>query len=441
MEPEAAPVPQAAPVVETQPVASPAPPAQAAVLSGAHGNAAVARMAGAAGTALSPGTVRALAPHTGNAAIARMLQAQRGVARDGATAAPPAPAAAPAPPGAPPKLAMPGGIPMSLPAGPGQVASTSFDKVVKAADKKVGIKIPIPPPLSAEVGGVVSGLARFAGGVGLRWDRPEAPVTDPMSVNDTVKVQNGRLGATGTVAGGVFGRIGVDVAVAKAYATAQGTVKAAGTGNLTASGEVTRNGVNGQWTGGIKWDLTATGVLTAAASGYFEWKVLWFEGREEIFKLESFPLGTITVKLGGELKPNGDVTCPTRDFDIVLGSPPEARKVAEKRTAPAGGGQAQVAPKRMSADVPPPPEDPKPGANRLARSPDDQPGGQAAPPAGPAAAPGAATVAPAPGGQPQQQRPPEEIAGGSAEAAALPGGAGGGASAFVAAEEPDAVEP
>ncbi len=109
---------------------------------------------------------------------------------------------------------------------------------------------------------------------------------------------------------------------------------------------MTRNGVNGQWTGGIKWDLTATGVLTAAASGYFEWKVLWFEGREEIFKLESFPLGTITVKLGGELKPNGDVTCPTRDFDIVLGSPPEARKVAEKRTAPAGGGQAQVAPKR-----------------------------------------------------------------------------------------------
>ena len=441
MEPEAVPAPQTAPAAETKPVAAPAPRTPAVALSGAHGNAAVARMAGGAGTALSPGTVRALAPRTGNAVIARLLQAQqRGVARAGETAAPPAPAAAtPAPPGAPPRLAMPGGIPMALPAGPGQLASTSFDKVVKAADKKVGLKIPIPPPLSAEVGGVVSGLARFAGGVGLRWDRPAAPVTDPLAVTDTVKVENGRLGATGTVSGGVFGRIGVDAAIARAHATAQGTVKASGTGTLNASGEVTRNGVNGAWTGGIKWDLAATGTLTAAASGYFEWKVLWFEGREEIFKVESFPLGTITVKLGGELKPNGDVTCPTRDFDIVLGSPPEARKVAERRTAPAGGGQPQVAPKRLSADAPPP-DDPPPGAKRLARSPDDQPGAAAAPPAPTPAPAGAGSVAPAPGAG-QQQRSPAEIAGGTAEANALPPGAEGGASAFVPSEEPDAAEP
>ena len=196
-----------------------------------RGNAAVARMAGADGTAVSPAMVRALAPQAGNAAIARMLARRRAVARDnggaapaGGGAAPAAPAAAPA--GAPPALRMPGGIPMALPAGPGQVASTSSNKVVKAADKKVGMRVPIPPPLAAEVGGVISGLARFKGGVGLRWDRPAAPVTDPMSVTDTVKVENGTLGATGTVAGGVFGRIGVDVAIAKAFATAQGTVKA-----------------------------------------------------------------------------------------------------------------------------------------------------------------------------------------------------------------------
>ena len=182
-------------------------------------------------------------------------------------------------------------------------------------------------------------------------------------------------------------------------------------------------------------------MLTAAASGYFEWRVLWFEGREEIFKLESFPLGTITVRLGGELKANGDVTCPTRDFDIVLGSPPPAQKVSEKRVAPAGGQPARVAPKRASADVPP--EDPKPGAGILARVPDDDPAGAQPPAAAPA--PAAPAGAAPPGGAPpaggQPQRPPEEIAGGAAEAGQIPGGAGGGAAAFVPSEEPEAAEP
>jgi hypothetical protein len=191
----------------------------------------------------------------------------------------------------------------------------------------------------------------------------------------------------------VFGRIGVDALLARAFATASGTLNATGTGSLNASGEVTRNGVNGQWTGGIKWELNATGSLTAAARGYFEWRVLWFKGREEIFKLESFPLGTITVKLGGELKPNGDVTCPTKDFSIELGSPPPAKKVASKATEPAGSAARSVA--RYSVPGDPPPDG-----------------------------------------------PPDESAGNTTpiEEQAL-GTGGGGEAAFVPAEEEDAPEP
>ena len=449
MEPEAAPAQPAPPVVEQQPVAAPAPRSPSATLARSHGNAAIGRMAGAAGAPISPGVARALAPHTGNAVLARMLQGQRAIARDNGAPAPPAPAGgqqAAAPAGAPPRLGLPGAFPISLPAGPGQIASTNTNRVIKAASKSISIPIPIPRPLVAEVGGVISGAARYYGGISLRWDRPAAPVTDPMSVTDTVKVENGKLGATGAVAGGVFGKIGVDAKLAKAMATAQGTLKAEGTGDFNASGSVTRNGVNGQWTGGIQWSLTATGTLTAAATGYFEWRVLWFEGREQIFKLESFPLGTITARLGGEMKPDGSITCPTRDFDITLGSAPKPAE-SQRRTAPAGGQPAQVAPKRLAADAPPP-DEPPPGANRLARSP-DAPGGAPAPAdqGAPAAAPGApGAPAPAPAGPAaapgqQQPRPPAEVAGGAEEANRIPGGMDAGASSFVPAEEPEAVEP
>jgi hypothetical protein len=349
-----------APDVERQAIPAPVAPALAApIATGAFGgNAAMASMAGGSlgAGSLSPGVVRALAPHTGNAAIARMLRGTPSVARDNGSSSSTPGGGTQAPAGAPPKLSLPGNVPVQLPAGPGEIVSKSFDKTVKAGEKTVSLRVPIPPPLAAEVGGTISGLARFAGGFAVRWDRPQSDVTDPLAVTDTVKVENARLGATGTVAGGVFGRIGVDVLLARAFATAQGTLNASGTGELNASGELTRNGVDNQWTGGIRWNLNATGTLTAAARGYFEWRVLWFKGREEIFKLESFPLGTITVKLGGELKPNGDVTCPTKDFDIQLGSPPPAKKVSSKATEPTGSAARTVA--RLAAGDPPPDEPP-----------------------------------------------------------------------------------
>ena len=220
------------------------------------------------------------------------------------------------------------------------------------------MQVPIPPPLAAEVGGVISGLARFEGGVGLRWDRPEAPVTDPMSVNDTVKVENGRSARPAPSPAACSAGSASTSRSRRRTPPRRARSRRPARGTLNASGEVTRNGVNGQWTGGIKWDLQATGTLTAAASGYFEWKVLWFEGREEIFKLESFPLGTITVRLGGELKAERRRHVPDARLRHRARQPARGAQGRERRTAPAGGGQPQVAPKRMSADVPPP-EDPE----------------------------------------------------------------------------------
>ena len=67
------------------------------------------------------------------------------------------------PAGAPPALKLPGGVPLLMPAGPGQVASTGGDKTIKAIDKKFGVTVPVGP-LQGEIGGTLVGLARYKGG-------------------------------------------------------------------------------------------------------------------------------------------------------------------------------------------------------------------------------------------------------------------------------------
>ena len=194
--------------------------------------------------------------------------------------------------------------------------------------------------------------------------------------------------------------------------SASGTLAATATGSLAVNGTVTRDGAQGQWTGDLGWQLSATGSLTAAAVASFEWNLLWLEGHRELFRLESFPLATITVTLGGRLKPDGTVVTTERDFKLETGAAAPARKISST-PAPGGGQAAQVAPKRRDAGAPP--EDP---GSVLARTPDDQ---AAAAPAAPA------TAAP-------QQRPPHAIAG-------PPAGGDVAVSELVPGPEPEGVEP
>ena len=179
MEQEAVPAQPAAP-----PAAAPAPPALAVPAT------------------LTPDTVRAIAPHVGNAAISRMLVAREPAAGTAPSAQTPAP-------GPPPGLKLPGGIPLALPKGPGQIVASPSSPAIKSIDKRFYVPIPVGP-LQGEIGGTLNGLARYGnGGLTVDWTRPEAAVTDPLAVKDTISVHGG-LGASGTVAGGLYASINVD---------------------------------------------------------------------------------------------------------------------------------------------------------------------------------------------------------------------------------------
>lgn len=413
--------PAAAPVVEPQPAAVPLTPVPVT-----HGNAAVARMATTPGAPLSPGTVQAIAPHSGNAAIARMI-----VAREPAPAAPPTQAATPKAP-TPPKLALPGNQGLSIPA-VNESVQTGVGQTVKSKKENFGVPIQLGP-VFGEVGGTLQGQAAYKGNVGLKWTRSGTAVTDPLAATDTIAPVSGSgLTANGSVAGGLYAKLGLGTKVLNAAIRAEGTVKAEANGSFSLGGSVTRQPNATNWGGALTWEINASGTLTANAAAYFEWHVFWFGGSQELFKLRSFPLAALTVSLGGTLTPDGKVSVGKSSFSL-------SRKTAPKpQGTPVGGapgGAPQVARRPLDAALPP--ADPRTGGNVLARAPDEQ----AADGAQPAAAPDVpAAAAPAPAPDPaapapaagSQSRSPEEIAGG-------PGG-GEMTSQIVPSEEPEGVDP
>ena len=80
------------------------------------------------------------------------------------------------------------------------------------------------------------------------------------------------------------------------------------------------------------------GTLTAAASGYFSWQVLWFDGRFGEFKISEWKLGDASIKLKGwaDLQGGSDIKL-IPDF-----SPPQQPKVESRmeRRAPQQGQPA-----------------------------------------------------------------------------------------------------
>lgn len=360
----------AAPLVQPPTAAAPRPPALAA-----HGNAAVARAIVARDPA--PGTAPGTAP------------AQAGT--------PPTPEA--------PRLSLPGSQGLNVPKAPGELAQTKVGKTIKAINQGFGVPVQIGP-LFGEVGGSVVGQAGYNGDFEMRWDRPPAAVTDPLAVKDTLSITKGHLEGKGSVSGGLYAKIGLGTKLANATVGAEGTVKADAAGALDVTGSLTREGAQTRWSGELAWNLHAGGTLTANAAAYFEWNLLWFGGRKDLFRLRSYPLATINVNLGGKITPDGGIVTSKRTFDLTALKAPPAQRVGGSG---GGGGQKQVARMSLAAGVPP--EEPRPGASVLARLPDEQDGGA----------------------EPAEDAVPEEAAGGS--------GGGERVSPLIPSEDPEGVEP
>jgi len=92
------------------------------------------------------------------------------------------------------------------------------------------------------------------------------------------------------------------------------------------------------WAGRMNIDGELKGSLTAAASGYFSWQVLWFDGRFGEFKISEWKLGDASIKVKGwaDLQGGSDIKL-LPDF-----SPPQQPKVESRmeRRAPQQGQPA-----------------------------------------------------------------------------------------------------
>ena len=417
------------------------------------GNASFARSVGGADTlARSPAAGAATPPADGvTAALARSVQ-QRRVA---ATARPAAPAPAPRPP-------------------TGRRARSPTTRGHRAADGRPGDQRPPrarqalqqgmddevrgglaadalapDPPLPGRLRPLQRGRERRGGRAGEREPRAHARKDAGTTYVDSVK-GSGSVAANGLLVGSLSAGLGVGIPGANVKAHASGSLRLSGSGSATVDGTMRRTGGAGSWSGWagrMTIDGDLKGSLTAAASGYFSWQVLWFDGRFGEFKISEWKLGDASIKLKGwaDLQGGSDIKLipdfsppqqPKVESRIERrapqqGQPATGRQLGTKRREGATGGPVFIgaAPAGTAFDAmvaretaPPPPR--RPRRPRRPRSP--HPGRRPTPPRRRPPAP----PAPPPDGQPPSD--PNKLPSTPAEAG-LPDVEGGGGVAAVPA--------
>jgi len=157
---------------------------------------------------------------------------------------------------------------------------------------------------------------------------------------DSVK-GGGSIAANGLLVGSLSAGLGVGIPGANVKAHASGSLRLQGSGSATIDGTMRRTGGAGSWSGWagrMNIDGELKGSLTAAASGYFSWQVLWFDGRFGEFKISEWKLGDASIKVKGwaDLQGGSDIKL-LPDF-----SPPQQPKVESRmeRRAPQQGQPA-----------------------------------------------------------------------------------------------------
>ncbi len=152
---------------------------------------------------------------------------------------------------------------------------------------------------------------------------------------------SGSVAANGLLVGSLSAGLGVGIPGANVTAHASGSLRLQATGSAGVNGSLRRTGGAGSWSGWagkINVDGELKGTLTAAASGYFQWQVLWFDGRFGEFKISEWKLGEAGIKVKGwaDLAGGSDIKL-IPDF-----SPPQQPKV-EKRMEQRAPQQGQPA--------------------------------------------------------------------------------------------------
>jgi hypothetical protein len=330
------------------PVAAPAPagPGSIGAFASGMGNASFARSLGGGGNVVArmPAAGAAAPPADGvTAALARSVQ-QRRVARDGA------------PGGTGAGASTTDGPSSAIPDDPAGIALRMGDQAISdhlAPDKPyskewttkfaagspqmLSLQTHLFPGVFVHFNAGVSVAAGARANVNLALTRAQDAGTTYV---DSVK-GSGSVAANGLLVGSLSAGLGVGIPGANVKAHASGSLRLSGSGSATVGGTMRRTGGAGSWSGwagrmNIDGDLK--GSLTAAASGYFSWQVLWFDGRFGEFRISEWKLGDASIKLKGwaDLQGGSDIKL-IPDF-----SPPQQPKVESRieRRAPQQGQPA-----------------------------------------------------------------------------------------------------
>jgi hypothetical protein len=263
---------------------------------------------------------------------------------------------------------------------------------------------------------------------------------------------SGSVAANGLLVGSLSAGLGVGIPGANVTAHASGSLRLQASGSAGVNGTVRRTGGAGSWSGWagkINVDGELKGTLTAAASGYFQWQVLWFDGRFGEFRISEWKLGEAGIKVKGwaDLAGGSDIRLlpdfsPPQQPKVQTrmerrapqqGQPAAGRSLGTKRREPSSGGpvligaapagtafDAMVARETAGATPPPQPAPAAPGP-----APDTGSG---------ATSPSPGAAAPPPAVPPDGQQPPDPNRLPSTPAeAGLPDVEGGGGIAAVPA--------
>ncbi len=285
---------------------------------------------------------------------------------------------------------------------PGQPVSKEIGAKFKASTpKSLGrIDVPLVPGFFAHFGVTASVAAAAGARVNLGLSRSE----QGDGYADTVTV-NGSANANGLLFGSMSAGLGVGFRGLNVTAHASGSLRLDAKGTANLSGEIKRASASAPWAGRIDVDGELRGSLTAAASGYFQWQVLWWDGRFGEFRIKEWRLGEAAIKVKGWADLNGasDIRL-TPDF-----SPPERPQFETKgQTTPPPGKAPGTAVATKRFDVPRDPprsglaafeamvaRDTAPPAAEPPREPPAEPAPAAAPPQDPTAPPQAVATPPA----------------------------------------------
>jgi hypothetical protein len=266
-----------------------------------------------------------------------------------------------------------------IPASGGDMTKSFNTHLGKKADfPGIGLQVPLFPGVFVSFGAAGAMSAKADASLTLTGTNVLHAASGRAKKQEVTASGSGS--AAGTIAGSLAAGLHVGVqGLANVGAVAQGTLVFQAQGDASFAGSIRRFKKKGEatwlpWSGELTFDADIQGSLIAAASGYFEYQLLWiFEDKFGQFKIGEWTLADAGLHVKGSLKPREGLQIDIKPRIGPLLKPgisptirartQEERDRAEKLAHQNEAGIPRIARKpdlRLARDEDPPPPDAPP---------------------------------------------------------------------------------